>query len=305
MSRTRQIPQQPVEIATLRRYIIDEIFIAMGAPANGWARRLLGPLFWLPAQKFASLAAQFDHSVQQCGLQSAVRQVLPRFVDGLEVCGAQNIPLEGPLLVVSNHPGAYDLGVIAANLPREDLEILVSGVPFVRRLPATSRHLIYVTAGPHQRISAVRASIQHLQDGGALLIYPSGRVDPDPEVLPGAHDALEHWSRSLELMIRKAPETQVLVTIVSGVLSPASLRNPLVRLPKEVWRQHKLAEFFQVMQQLLFPGSLSMIPRVSFGEPFKPGDLAGGQGDPSGILEWIIKQAHNQLFFHMSTDDVV
>ena len=51
------------------------------------------------------------------------------------------------------------------------------------------------------------------------------------------------------------------------MLAPACLRNPLTRLPKERWRQQKLAEFIQVIQQLLFKRDYKLTPRVYFGPP--------------------------------------
>ncbi len=68
------------------------------------------------------------------------------------------------------------------------------------------------------RANAVRRSIQHLKDGGAVLIFPSGQIDPDPAVLPGAREALEKWSKSIAIMLRRVPETRLVSAITSGVL---------------------------------------------------------------------------------------
>ena len=138
-----------------------------------------------------------------------------------------------------------------------------------------------------------------MKDGGVSLIFPSGVVDPDPAVLPGAHQALGAWSSSLELILRRVPETKVLVSIVSGVLAPTCLRNPITRLPKEKWRQQKLAEFFQVMQQLFFPHSFGLTPRISFGEPLSITELST-EGEPTTILDAIIEQARELLTAHMA-----
>ena len=44
--------------------------------------------------------------------------LLSQLVTGVTVRGAEAIPLTGPLIVVSNHPGAYDSVAILASLPR-------------------------------------------------------------------------------------------------------------------------------------------------------------------------------------------
>ena len=139
--------------------------------------------------------------------------------------------------------------------------------------------------------------IRQVQEGGAVLIFPSGLVDPDPAFLSGAYQELGVWSPSLELVMQKVPEVKVLVTIVSGVLAPACLRNPLTRLPKEKWQQQKLAEFLQVMQQLVFARNFGLTPKVSFAPPFTAAELMAN-GDSSDILQAIIDQARQLLAIH-------
>lgn len=288
----------PPAISVLNRHITDEIFDAFGCPAQSWLRRYLWPVFWPPAQLFAHLAADVEKNVAQFGLAEAARRLLPRFVKGVQVRGIENIPAEGPLLVASNHPGAYDSIVLLANLPRPDLKVVVSDVPFLRRLPALDSRFIYTVSGLHGRMLAMRQLIRHLQDGGAALIFATGLVDPDPAVLPGADEKLADWSSSLELALRRVPGARLLPAIVSGVLSPVSLRSPLLRLQKEAWRQRKLAEFLQVIQQLLLRRDYGLIPHLSFGQPLTAQELASRS--PSGeIMPQIIAQARQLLKRHL------
>ena len=92
-------------------------------------------------------------------------------------------------------------------------------------------------------------------------------MDPDPDLLPGAEQAQKSWSPSLELALRRVPETQLVVSIVSGVLARSCLQNPLTRLAGEDWRRRKLAEFLQVGQQVAFSRKFGLNVRVSFGAP--------------------------------------
>jgi hypothetical protein len=286
------------QISILNSHITDEIFAAFGFGVDGWPRRLLWPLFWPPAQLAARLVGGVEQNVAQFGLAEAANRLLPRFVDGVEVKGAENIPGQGPLLVASNHPGAYDSVAIIANLPRADLKVVVSDIPLLRNLPALDRRVIYTFEGVHGRMTALRNMIRHLQDGGAVLIFATGFVDPDPAVLPGAEEKLADWSPSLELALQRVPEARVLPTIVSGVLSSASLGSPLLRIQKEAWRQRKLAEFLQVIQQLVFHRDYGLTPRISFGEPLTAKELAGRS--PSGeVMPEIIAQARSLLARHM------
>jgi hypothetical protein len=59
--------------------------------------------------------------------------------------------------------------------------------------------LIYIDPHAPINISGVRSMIRHLEFGGSVLIFLSGRVEPDPAILPSAHQALQNWSQSIEL----------------------------------------------------------------------------------------------------------
>jgi len=88
------------------------------------------------------VAARFDENVATYGFREAVIRLLPRFTSGVRAQGTERIPVDGPLLMLSNHPGTVDGLVIAAQLPRPDLKTIISGVPFIRSRRAAAYHLI-------------------------------------------------------------------------------------------------------------------------------------------------------------------
>jgi hypothetical protein len=286
--------QQSKLIGKLRETILDEIFKALGMSPEYWLSRLLEPLVWMPAHRFAELGAKFDEYVANSNFCEAARWVLPRFVQNIEVKESENIPAEGPLLIAANHPGTYDVLAIAASLPRPDLKIIASARPFITGLPSTARHLIYTTLNSHERMTVIRAAIRHLKENGALLIFPGGNIEPDPAVLPGAEESLASWSPSLEIMLRRVPQTKVLVAIVSGVLSPECLRSPLTRLHQQLRDRQRAAEFIQVIQQMLFGQKYELTPKITFGKLFTTSDLAKEYG-ASGMIQAVIDKARGLL----------
>jgi hypothetical protein len=290
---------QIAPIPFLRHTLMDEINSAFGLPQKGFIRLMMDPLYWLPADRFAQLGAKFDQIVADFGFCEAARWILPRFVQDTFVTGDEQIPTEGPLLVTSNHPGAADTLAISANIRRDDIKIIATGIPYVNNLPFTRQHVIFVTKNVQERMLAIRAAIRHLQEGGALLIFPSGGLDPDPAVLPGANEAIARWSPSLEVILRKVPQTQILLTIVSGVLSKSILQNPLINLQKGFRERQKLAEFLQVIQQLVSYKNFNLIPKISFETLNTPID---SQSDVSarGILQYLISQAQQLLQYHIT-----
>jgi hypothetical protein len=280
-------------VAELRRAISTEILIALGLSRTSRLQCVLRPLAWPPAHHFARLAAGLDRQVDLHGWPAAARWVLPRFVEGVHTIGSEHVPASGPLVIASNHPGSYDVLALSAALDRDDLKILVSDVPFLRHMLAASRHFIYTdtAADTEARLGAGREGLRHLQSGGALLVFASAQVDPDPALLPGAEEALENWSASLRVFARRVPDLQMLVAIVSGVLSLTCFRHPLVRIRREQHLRQFLAEFIQVGQQVLFGRRFGLYPTVRFAR----GLSIAGLGAQADVRAMAIAQARQLL----------
>jgi hypothetical protein len=291
--------QQDVSVQTLTRDIIEDVYTGLNWAPDSWLRPVFRPLTWLGAYQFARLCSRFDREVAESGIVSAMRTMLLHFTTTVEVSGAEQVPPEGPLLVLANHPGTFDSIFVSAMLRRNDLQILAWGWPLLRRLPATSQHMIYATDDPHQRMGVFRTAIRRLQAGKALLIFPTSDLDPDPDAQPGSVEALQNWSPSIEMLLRQASGARVQIAIMSGVLVPRFLRHPLAKLPKSVKGQRTVAELLQMLQQLVLPRSLQVIPRLSFGRPMTVQELTDEPNAP-GIHQGIITEAETVLAQHMT-----
>ncbi len=283
------------QVSILKQRITDEIFFALGFGRTGFWRRLLGGLFSQPAGRFARIAAKLEDGVTRAGLQEGATSILGDFALCLHTWGVENIPRHGPLLIVCNHPGAYDSVAVTAAIPRPDLTLVASDVGFTRALTATSAHLIYVSTDPLERMNALRASIQHLKNGGAILLFARGDVEPDPAFMTGASETMEQWSPSIEIMLRKVPQTRLQVAIASGFILPRFAHNPLIKIRKKPFHQQKMAELFQILQQLVFPRSIGSIDvNVSFAMPVCTDELAGEK-----IMLAVIRLARQHLQQHI------
>ena len=288
--------QELVKIADLRQSILDDIFQDFTDSRKKWLRTMLEPLVWFSSHRFATMAATFDNNINQYGLRQALLEFLVPFVRDVEVEGGGHIPQDGPLLIVSNHPGSIDGIAIGASLPRDDLKVIATGFPLLKRLPSVSQRLIYIDPHAPMNISGVRSTINHLRSGGSFLIFPSGRVEPDPAILPSARSALQHWSPSIELFLRKVPETQVMVTIVSGVLAPIFLLNPLIRLWRGVRDPLAIAEVTQIVTQMILMKRFRMTPRISFDLPHTVEELLS---DYESIHQSVLAKANCLMINHL------
>ena len=289
-------PFTRANLRELRRAITEEIYASLGLDPDTRLRHVLNPLVWAPVRRFVQIADRFDQAAGQLSFPEAARIVLSRFITRLEVDGDESVPRKGPLLVAANHPGAADVLAIAASLPRTDLKVVVSSLPFFRNLPNSARHFIYTAhENSHQRMEVVRSSIRHLRQGGSVLIFPRGAVEPDPELLPGAEESLAEWSTSLGIIARAVPQAKVVPAIVSGVVARRSLRNPMTHLRSEPRERQKLAEIIQVLQQMVLPLRPAVSARLSFGRPIR----AFGQ-DARAVTRLVVETAQRLLAEHMA-----
>ena len=263
------MPNIEVEIQALIDALTFDMTNALALPQNERTKRFIGMLFGKAMRRFAELGAGLDRVVAEAGVAAGARWALPRFVKSHAARGTEIIPPEGPLVIASNHPASVDSLVISAHVERRDYKIIVGDIPFFENLPHLSQYAIYAP-GPQDtqgRMNVIRKCIRHLQDGGALLIFPRGGIEADPDWMPNPDGEFDQWSRSLEIFLERVPKTRVLVTIVSGVIQRTAMRNPLTWLRKNRPDRQRLAFIYQLMRQTLSGKELfGLTPRVTFGE---------------------------------------
>ena len=262
-------PERAARIEALTRVCVEELLDAFGLGWLGRGRRPVESLSRVPAKRLARQVATYDEIVGRSGLAEGAGWALERMVRRVAVDGRENVPLEGPLLLVANHPGLADSLALFAAVPRRDLRVVAAERPLLEALPNTSRYLMSIAPEPSSgRLGVIRSAVRHLERGGAVLTFPGGKIEPDPALLPGAIEALERWSGSLELFARLVPDLTVVPATVSGVLSPSALRNPLTL----VRRRASDREWLAATLQMLTPVLRNVTTRVAFGRPAHAGE---------------------------------
>lgn len=227
-----------------------------------WLRGIATVLARPPAQRFARQLRTFDELVGRAGLPAGAQWICARFAPGMRIDGPSP-PRHGPLLVVANHPGLLDAAALIAAIGRTDLKIIAIARPLIRALSHTAAAIIPVGTTPLSRMAALRSAVRHLQQGGAVLTFPAGRIEPDPARDPAAITSLAEWSASLDLFGRLAAGVPAVTAIVSDVQAPAALRHPLTRLRHDPAERQWLAAIVQV----LWPHLATEPVRVQFGPP--------------------------------------
>jgi putative membrane protein len=119
-----------------------------------------------------------------------VAHTLVRRAVDLHVSGLNNVPEHGPAILVARHyHHLYDAAAILASVRRE-VHVLVAvdwlggawRLALMRRLAATARWPVVWRHGPAWRINreGYRASLEILNEGRVLLVFPEGYPNVDP-----------------------------------------------------------------------------------------------------------------------------
>ncbi len=253
------------QLKTLTQINLDDLVAAFGWQNHRVLSPALRKLFFRPAHKFAKQMMDFDTAIGQHGLVDASRLTQRYYVQDIRIFGADLIP-PGPFLALSNHPGMTDTISLFCALARPDLKIIALDRPFLNALPNMSKRLFYVKNDPAASMSLIRQVVSHLRNGGSVLTFPAGQIEPDPDVYPGASESLQSWTDSVGVFIRMAPETAVLPVLVRNVIWDKAANFPLLKIKKTKDEREKLAVALQLLSMMLW-NSKPVSVTVQIGEP--------------------------------------
>jgi 1-acyl-sn-glycerol-3-phosphate acyltransferase len=275
-----------VDVLTLIN--LDDLVSSFGWQNYPLPAAFLRFMFIRPARKFARQMVEYDHLVGQVGLHEASLSILRRhYINDLRVHGREHIPLSGPALFLSNHPGLADTLSLFTSIDRSDLRIIALHRPFLASLPNTTRHLVFISDDPGERVRAVRKTSAHLRAGGAALTFPAGNIEPDPDVHNGALDSLRNWTDSTAIFRRFAPDLQIVPVLVSGVVWERTARHWLTRLRKRRDEQEKFAAALQLLAMVAGDARPTTV-HVQFGKPITSEEV--GSADTFVVHEILMER---------------
>jgi len=280
----------------IRKDILEEIFRAAKIPRIHVLRKVLTPFFSTATKHFSEFIVKFDAQVGEKGFIVSAQKALIELCEQGVFIGQEKIPIKGPLIIASNHPGTYDGFAILSQLPRSDFRLIVSGIPFFKNLPNASKFLIFATHDVSERMNVLRKSIRYLMQGGTLVFFPSGRLDPDPSIFSNADKDLDRWSRSIDVLMNKVPDAKLVLAITSGILSREFINHPITRLFKNDHERRRIMEFLQVIKQMIRKKPVELHPKVTFSNPISFQDINNSSEFSS--FEFIHTMAKKLMDYH-------
>ena len=273
---------------------------SMGIRLTPFTRKVSDLIFRRAVERISDLSLQLDEKLAGGDPSVGVRWILPRFLDDFTAYGAHHIPAQGPLLIIANHPASYDALLISAFVHRPDYKIFIGKITVYDYLPNIARHAIF--SPPKEEVSgrmtSLRTAIRHLQDGGSLLIFPRGDIEPDPALEEKPALVMDAWSRSLEIFLRQIPNLQVVVASVSGVIAPKAIQHPFTWFKRKQTDRQRLAYIYQLIQQVLRRNEyFGLHGKVNFSPPLPSVDSLQQR---YALLEQSVQKTfaeHIQLFY--------
>jgi glycerol-3-phosphate O-acyltransferase / dihydroxyacetone phosphate acyltransferase len=160
-------------------------------------------------------------------VRSLIRLLLAVFYRRIEVVGAHRIPAGGGLIVAANHHNSVvDAMILLAVVPRR-LRTLANAPlfnhwligPFLRMLGALPVHRRQESGDdPRKNDALFEATTRTLSEGGAIVIFPEGRTQPEPLLR-------ELRTGTARMLLAAAPSEVALLPVGLVFEKPGSFRE--------------------------------------------------------------------------------
>ncbi len=170
----------------------------------------------------AQLPTTLPSSGQPTWLKKIFQAGLRLAYGGVDVQGMQNVPLDGPLIVASNHRSYLDPMILASFLPRRVYHMAKREL---FRNPLFAKLITYYGAFPVDREGTARASTFRMARtllglNGVVVIFPEGGI-----VNSTAEVEVKEGVATLAAMSR-APVLPVYIAGSNTLISPRGILNP-------------------------------------------------------------------------------
>ncbi len=209
-------------------------------------------------------------------------QVIPeRYGLSMDIVGGAmiNIPAQGPLILIANHPyGILDglmMGYLLDHI-RGDFRILANSV--FRKADALTRVLLPISFDETKEaiklnLETRAAALTYLAQGGAIGVFPGGTVSTSAK--PFSQPMDPSWRNFTAKMIAKSGATVV----------PIYFDGHNSRLFQLASRVHSSLRFALLLKE--FKSRLDEPVRVVIGKPVPASDIDALKSDPTALMDFL------------------
>lgn len=189
------------------------------------------------------------------------------------------IPKTGAVVVVANHPHGLVDGLVMARLVmqvRPDFKILTRSL--LTGIPEIAYHMVPVPF-PHEENSLEkglemrRISMDHLADGGVLILFPAGKVATSTGWWDAPIEA--EWNVFTHKMVHKSKATVLPIFFPGQNSRTYHIADKISPTIRQGLLLHEVAH------------ALGKPQRPVIGTPVTPEESAAFDGNPRGYLAWL------------------
>ena len=230
------------------------------------------------------------YDIDAIGLDPVLHEMVWHVLNGIyydyfrvEVDGIENIPMDGPAMIVANHGGAalpYDAAMLALSVLNEapkPRRVRVSATEIFNMLPWVSH--MYRKVGA---VYATHEDARHLLERGALLgVFPEGESGFMKPVWQAYH--VQRFGRGGFVQLAEQTGTPIVPVAILGaeeVHPTVAVSKRLAQLVRFVFPQQRVEE----IAVFLNPVPLPVRWRIRFLPPVMP-ENPGVEPDPLRMLE--------------------
>jgi len=205
----------------------------------------------------------------------------------LDVVGGSldNIPRDGPLIVVSNHPYGILDGLMMGRIlsDRRDGDFRVLAHRIFRRAADLEKVILPISFDETKEAARLNLqtraeAVQYLKDGGAIGIFPGGTVSTAAK--PFSQPMDPSWRTFTAKMIAKSEATVV----------PVFFDGRNSRLFQLASHMHSTLRTGMFIRE--FRAKINKPVRVVVGEPIPADQLAAFKKDPKGCMDFLRKATY-------------
>ena len=214
--------------------------------------------------------------------------VLPeRFGLSLEIIGGRldNIPSEGPLVLIANHPYGILDGLMMGHIldrVRGDFRILANSV--FRRAEALNRVVLPISfdetkAAVQLNLETRAKALDYLGNGGAIGVFPGGTVSTSAK--PFSRPMDPNWRNFTAKMIARSQATVVPIFF-------AGHNSRLFQIASHLHANLRLGLLIKE-----FRSRVDEPVRIVVGAPISPEQLAPWKSEPGRLMEFLRRSTYD------------
>jgi len=110
--------------------------------------------------------------------------IIFKFFFRLKVTGQENIPQDGPFIIVANHSSLLDPVILGVSIKPKIIFVAAAYLFEIRWLGYLLRKANSIPVQRENDIKAIKQALKILQQGGVLGIFPEGGIDRQKNNLP-------------------------------------------------------------------------------------------------------------------------